>query len=638
MHTEGLPFTGNSLQHEALGGSESAFIYVAQKFAERGHRVTAFCICSEEGRFDNVDYLHIDKWNRWCTRNKSDLFICSRFFHDVFLQPIEAGVKVLWCHDLFMPESVAAMQRIINQIDYIYCLSNYHMEETLKLFPHFGNKIRKMSNGVDINTIERIAGTISEKKHKIMYTSRPERGLEEAWEAYKKFNDPDLEFLICFYNNPYVPLEGIYFDEIKAYQERGFKVRFGSFGKEELCRHIAESKLVIYPPNFLEIFCISAVEAQACRTAYLTRPLAALAETVGYTLLTETGADAFHAQMQRILNDNVFRKQLEQQGSEHVKGYTWDAVADRFIRDAENHLSAKFNRSLNQDTIEAESMEQSENNFSIEKSDPDTLPLISCLCVTSNRIILLKQAIQCFIDQAYPKKELIIVGSGKNRFKSALESHLDYLNRDDIHFTWYPEDDNNLGKKRNLSMNLANGEIFCNWDDDDLYHPERLSLQYQHMNRKNADACFLTDFLQFFEKKQELFWVDWSYQDILQKNEQNFHTSMMIKRDDRFHYPEEGPHSIKGEDSAFMNKIFNRIKIAQLPNHGFLYLYRFHKRNMLPYEHHLQVAGFGAREREYIERRQENLWKALEYYRLPMPFFIKERNGQVVSIYNTVSV
>lgn len=37
-----------------------------------------------------------------------------------------------------------------------------------------------------------------------------------------------------------------------------------------------------------------------------------------------------------------------------------------------------------------------------------SLPLISCICITSNRSTLLQRALACFERQDYPMKELVI--------------------------------------------------------------------------------------------------------------------------------------------------------------------------------------------------------------------------------------
>jgi hypothetical protein len=43
-----------------------------------------------------------------------------------------------------------------------------------------------------------------------------------------------------------------------------------------------------------------------------------------------------------------------------------------------------------------------------------------------------------------------------------------------------------LGTLRGLSLDVATGEIVCQWDDDDCHHPDRILHQVQQMTRQAA--------------------------------------------------------------------------------------------------------------------------------------------------------
>jgi len=96
-------------------------------------------------------------------------------------------------------------------------------------------------------------------------------------------------------------------------------------------------------------------------------------------------------------------------------------------------------------------------------------PLVSCLCCTFNRPVLLGESIKCFLDQDYDNKELIIVNDQEsvNLRMSPLPDNIQIYN--------HPKRFDSLGQKRNYLKSLAHGEYCCIWDDDDLYVPFRLS-------------------------------------------------------------------------------------------------------------------------------------------------------------------
>jgi len=116
-------------------------------------------------------------------------------------------------------------------------------------------------------------------------------------------------------------------------------------------------------------------------------------------------------------------------------------------------------------------------------------PLVSCLCCTYGRPVLLGETVKCFVDQDYQNKELIILNDQKE-VKLRIENC-----PDNIHIYNHPFRFNSLGEKRNYIKTLGHGDYYCIWDDDDLYVPFRISEsvdliqrnpQYDILKAKNA--------------------------------------------------------------------------------------------------------------------------------------------------------
>lgn len=340
LYTEGLPFTGDTLERQSLGGSETAFIHVARELARMGHTVTAYCLCPNEAVYDGVVYRDVSKIHE-LARRTCDLFICSRYF-SVFSENIRAGASFLWMHELLANNEAQHLSSVSHKIDAVYCLSDYHCHDTCKALPDLKLKLRKLMNGIDPALILRATKDVRGKRHKIMFTSRPKRGLPQALELYEQLADTTLEFLICSYycspDGEAEPLWDSYRPRIDKLVERGFPVSVGSFTQSDLYRHIAESKAVIYPTDCPEVFCISAIEAQACGTVFLTTDDFALKETVGYERIPPGNQAQFYERLKAILSDEKLRHELETKGREHVIPYTWQNVARIFTRDAERHL------------------------------------------------------------------------------------------------------------------------------------------------------------------------------------------------------------------------------------------------------------------------------------------------------------
>lgn len=126
-------------------------------------------------------------------------------------------------------------------------------------------------------------------------------------------------------------------------------------------------------------------------------------------------------------------------------------------------------------------------------------PLVSCLCVTLGRPRLLERAITCFRGQRYPEKELVIV------YESFDEPTKDILagvgDPDIVKIEAPAEPGLTLGALRNMAVAKCSGDYFCQWDDDDYSHPERISFQMDVIAQTGLPASILMQWLIFDEKK-----------------------------------------------------------------------------------------------------------------------------------------
>jgi glycosyltransferase involved in cell wall biosynthesis len=102
---------------------------------------------------------------------------------------------------------------------------------------------------------------------------------------------------------------------------------------------------------------------------------------------------------------------------------------------------------------------------------------ITCLMPTYKRppksLHLINEAVESFHRQDYPNKELIIVNDHP--------SHTLIYNHKDVLVVNLPRRCKTLGEKINFTASLAQGDILCRWDDDDICLPWRLSYSEQQL-------------------------------------------------------------------------------------------------------------------------------------------------------------
>ena len=98
---------------------------------------------------------------------------------------------------------------------------------------------------------------------------------------------------------------------------------------------------------------------------------------------------------------------------------------------------------------------------------------MTCLCLTRNRRKWLPTAIQCFLEQTYTPRELLILADG--------EDVRDLVPNDDRIRYVHIEEGHQIGDKRNFGCDLAQGSVIAHWDDDDFSAPDRLADQIGRM-------------------------------------------------------------------------------------------------------------------------------------------------------------
>lgn len=244
------------------------------------------------------------------------------------------------------------------------------------------------------------------------------------------------------------------------------------------------------------------------------------------------------------------------------------------------------------------------------------VPKVSCLMPTRDRFALFQRSLACYLQQTYPHRELVIASEGDANYQRQLAEAVAALGREDVRCVFVEGSGWNLGKMRNLTIDHARGDLICQWDDDDLHHPQRLERQVEALLREEALACYLTEQLQFFEERNELYWTDWAGG---LTPEQHPGTpvvpgTVLCRKTAPARYPEAGPHSACYEDMIFMQQLFAAGPVARHAGEAYLYIYTYHGANIFPFEHHWRIIGPKGVDSTVLRSRRERLQAELDRY------------------------
>lgn len=375
MHCGGMPFNGDTIKKESLGGSETAAYYIARELAKR-HKVTLFTNIPEqaEGVFDGVKYIGCGqataeqplgvRFHFYAMNTPSDVCMIQRA-PGAFGFKWASKVNISWLHDLALHRNKPMVGPALWNIDSIFCVSEWHKQQILDVYGLNPDLIRPVTNGVDLNLftgkirtnlVDAVAtqklATPFKDQIKLLYSSRPERGLEHhvrpggimerLWEIDKRFH-----LYVCAYDNK-VPQMAAYYDELYARIEALPNcTNLGALTKQQLADVMRQCDALVYPTEFEEVSCITAMEAMAAGLPFISSACAALPETCkdsGSVLIPLKDGKADEDGFVNYLR--CIRDELTQGGDPHgkqlqleaAKRYDWAIAAERF----EKHFEELF--------------------------------------------------------------------------------------------------------------------------------------------------------------------------------------------------------------------------------------------------------------------------------------------------------
>lgn len=205
-------------------------------------------------------------------------------------------------------------------------------------------------------------------------------------------------------------------------------------------------------------------------------------------------------------------------------------------------------------------------------------PLVSCLCITEGRVDYLKRAYEAYSRQSYGNLELLVVAVEGDY--STLK-YLSHIRREDTSVRYIVAPSHySLGRRRNYALENAMGEYICVWDDDDIYHVERVERCMDYLLQSHKRAVALARVLIWDTLGRQL------YMSTQRVWEQTLLCEKHLLLVEGIRYADLD----RGEDSALVTQLESEIFPVMEPH---LYIYCRHGRNTSPNEHfddHFRVA------------------------------------------------
>lgn len=338
-------WNGHVIQNTGIGGSETAVVKMAEAFSRRGYRCFVFCECSGmEGTVNDVEYKPLQTFDHFIDRHFIDVFVVSRYAN-FLANPVRAQQVYFWVHDVWAMGTQTGekdlLKKYIDKVNGVFCLSPWHRDLIHKTHNIPYEKLIITGNGIDLN---RFSGMTEKVANRFIYSSSPDRSLDVVLRLFPAIRAafPDASLHIYYgFDNWNKGIEQTNNQEKRLQRDTIYKLMeqegvqyHGRVNQYELARAFEESDIWLYPTQFTETYCITALEAQMSGTLCICSDLAGLSSTVadrGILIQKDPWSQDYEAYIIALLCDiqsHPERKQeIIQRARQWAMEQSWDNIA-----------------------------------------------------------------------------------------------------------------------------------------------------------------------------------------------------------------------------------------------------------------------------------------------------------------------
>jgi len=336
-----------TIEKDGSGGAEICVMELAKRFAADGWRTVVFGTPGEyAGVYEGVEYWPSQDF---LPTEPFKVFVSSRS-PAPFEVDLNAKLKLLWMHDVNVGED---LELVKNVPDKIIGLTKWHATHLQKLYGIDENKMAILPNGINLDRFKKDRSDDDSGELKFIWSSSPDRGLDVLlglWPVIRE-HYPEAELNVYYGWNMIDKIianlrnrntVGTYLEYMKSQivgkmnelgNEEGGIFNHGRVNQNELAKAMYSSNYWAYPTEFMETFCITAIENQAAGVIPITSKLGALNETVALTDLKVEGWPHNLDYQNRWLSllfylaemDGGERKKIREIGRNFALNYSWEA-------------------------------------------------------------------------------------------------------------------------------------------------------------------------------------------------------------------------------------------------------------------------------------------------------------------------
>lgn len=319
-------------KEKGLGGSETACVEMATHLKKLTNRPVFVFNPREDNYVDEhgVEYKPSIAAFGYFQKYKPAIHIMWR--HSVKMTDAPSFV---WCHDLITNGAENGAN-----YDKMLCLSEFHKNFVRGSQGIPEDKILLTRNGVEPKRFENLQ--IKKQYGKVIWPSSPDRGLEYAILIMDRVRKaiPQAE-LHVFYGMDNLYKFGLEkkADELKEMMStRPWVINHGNVDQKTLAQEFASSEVWLYPANFIESFCIVALESILAKCWPIVRKMGALPNTLrafefkGMANVLDLSLEESDREIWAAHVINAILEQKWQRIEARPEAYSWESVAKEWVQ------------------------------------------------------------------------------------------------------------------------------------------------------------------------------------------------------------------------------------------------------------------------------------------------------------------
>lgn len=330
----------NTINTTGIGGSETCAALLAKELVKRDYRVLLIGDCEDrEGEYDGVEYYDWRKYEKLVSTNYFDYFVSSRTLQP-FNFPLRSNKNFVWIHDIWLSGNRVLPDT--SKVNKFVCLSPWHINFFSQHHMIPKERIYIQPNGLDTSRFK-ISG-IEKDPYRLFYSSSPDRGLITLLQNFSqlKYQFPKLTLHIYygFFNWKSAieqrknPQEIAYVQLIEDYMKQDGIYYHDRVPQNILAQEQMKSSFWVYPTEFTETHCLTAVEAMLSGAIPICTTVAALETTVpdGCGIKVKNPQDCFSELIGLLENPNL-QNQYRNKGKEYAfQNCDWSVVVNNWIK------------------------------------------------------------------------------------------------------------------------------------------------------------------------------------------------------------------------------------------------------------------------------------------------------------------